>query len=264
MRRYAATIAAASITLFVAFAWRAHQLSSPEYAIQQVLSINSVADVDTHKKYLTDQGKKILTCLLSIPTSATTSPAPIIGPPEVAGDTCRFQFSQTGTEGEYVFRRHGVWQLDDIIWTRCEGHAFNVSFSKAAEPMRALAVISALKTREEMVAHTQYLTAKGKKVMLYLYGKKGSSNDSNVVLLDPIISDGIAKFPFADPDVAGYMLLIKDGDWKVDDAVFTRMNNRSMDIAVSYLIDHPIISFFKMFDIEAFFKGFAMGWGAIQ
>jgi hypothetical protein len=251
-------------TIIAAVIWKSHR--SPEYAVQTVMAIRSEGEIEAHKKYLTDQGQRIEKFLLLGSPEANT----VITKPQVFGDRMSVEVSDAKDTKEFLFVRNGVWQLDDVVFTRASGQPWNARLSEVLEPLRISAAIGSLKTREQIHAADQFLTPKGKKVLLYTldqkWAEKGAASP-HPSMSDPIVRESEVRLPLITEDGSRVCaVFVKNAEWQFDDFILERANNRDVNLAVSYMIDHPLLSQVKMLDIkdmeklgETFTKWFVIG-----
>ena len=111
---------AAALLFIVVFAlWRSHH--SPEHALGVINAIESRADIDSRRDYMTAQGLKVLNYALEQQKGPSTAQKTKFEPPQVRGMVCDFPFTQGSNAGHLRFEEHGVWQFHDMVFTRYAG-----------------------------------------------------------------------------------------------------------------------------------------------
>ena len=128
----------------IATAWvvleqrRAFQRQTPEHAVAVIQAMATVEDVTANQAFLTPQGKRLVTHLLNQRKGPSKDEATVWSEPEVRGNECFVPFER-GEGGGYLRLRQGdVWKFDDMVMTRLDGQAIDISLAFAMEhPLQA-------------------------------------------------------------------------------------------------------------------------------
>ncbi|HEY1603564.1 MAG TPA: hypothetical protein VGG64_28445 [Pirellulales bacterium] len=137
-RRFAWAAGIMSSVIVAFAAWQSHVHASPEYALRIVQEINSQADLDTRKEFVTAKGYKVATACIQAKDGPSDQPQLTIGPARVEGDKCYFAFSQKDGAGFFCFEHDGRWKFDDVLFTKLHGREMELSLSYTIDhPYRA-------------------------------------------------------------------------------------------------------------------------------
>ena len=252
------TLLALFIVFVVARTLPSHK--SAEYALTQIRDIKSSSDIIAHKDYMTEQGADTLRVLMPIleefpldPTFSQVVYWPRAGETTAGpqtSDFCTIQFSGEKTAGQLVFKHNEVWQLNDVYVSVANGQNLNLTVSAISGPLQALENALAEKTKESVDADNLNFTEKGKRVRLQIIsnGSQGSEHSSWQVKV-PTVDEHTAAFPVTNGHDELQFRIVNNSGWRYDDVYVVKLDNQSVNLTISEMMDHPILSFFhKLFN----------------
>ena len=215
---------------------------TPEYALEQIKSVKSEADIKDHEDYLTARGRKTFAIALSAANDEGVHPS--FGVPTEDGDTVVVPFTDPKAEGRFEFKKDGVWQLDNIILTKMKGRTYYADLSSVAEPLYALGKAMGDKSKGQILADTRYLTDKGQQVRLWLLEQNGehSKSDDDVIFDEPVVDndDAYLSMHALDGQTELRFVIVKHYDgWKFDDVVAVKVQGKTINLAISDKLNNP-------------------------
>lgn len=131
-QRIVIAVGAASILIVASWGWYTH-VHSPEYAFHVIDSINSRADLENCREYMTPQGRTVIAYAVDNAKSPSSSEKMQIQKSQILGTTCNIPYTHGDDVGYLQFQKNGVWQFDDVVITRHKRRTIELSVAWAIE-----------------------------------------------------------------------------------------------------------------------------------
>lgn len=133
-----------------------------------------------------------------------------------------------------------------------------------SQPEYVLEIVDHMNTPADVERYSEYLTPKGRGIVLWLLAKGGNqpSSSAKPVMSPPAIRGNVCDIAMGLPDTSFTCRLAKTSRWQLDDIYLNTAGKQNIGLWVSYMKEHPVRTYLRLNWKElggAFLKGAAIG-----